>query len=119
MSVCGTRTKHAGYTIRTPAEKESNSVLYLTSSTNGVVYQSLRIYLLFLPTKALFLEKTSLLSPSSLLYDLLYIEDLGEGIKRALYVQAETALASTCYYLLLSFCFIKTTENVLFSITPD
>lgn len=77
MSVWGTRTKHAGYTIRTPAEKKSKLILQLFTlhfkwSTDGSFYQSLKFICPFLPTKALPLDKNSLVTLIITLWFALY-----------------------------------------------
>lgn len=79
MSVWGTRTKHAGYTIRTPANKEKKKQAYFT-----VFHQQLTFKIAI--RRITLLVKFTYLAPnlaksllSSLLYALLYyMEDLGE-----------------------------------------
>lgn len=81
MSVWGTRTKHAGYTIRTPAnkEKKKKKQAYFTVFHQQLTFK-IAIRRITLPVKFTYLAPNlaqSLLS--SLLYALLYyMEDLGE-----------------------------------------
>lgn len=81
MSVWGTRTKHAGYTIRTPANKEKKKQAYFTVFHQQLTFK-IAIRRITLPVALKFTYLAPNLAKSllsSLLYALLYyMEDLGE-----------------------------------------